>query len=820
MAADKTGAQFVVKPKPNQAQAAKPAQAAAGAEVRGSPETAEVVLSTGRKWLFSLVGFVLLPLLALAGLELVLRLAGCGYATAFFQRIRIGNQECLVENDKFGLRFFPPELAVGPPPVVMKVNKGARAYRIFLLGESAALGDPAPAYGAGRYLQMLVRERFPGVEFEVICGALTAINSHAVLPIARECARHQGDLWIVYMGNNEMVGPFGATAVLGSQSPPLWQVRLSLWVQQTRLGQVLLSLGRKLAGSAKHRSSWGEMQMFMENRIAPQDARKEVVYRSFRRNLEAILWAGRRAGVPIILCTVGVNLKDCPPFGSLLEAGLTAADGQAHAGLCAAALKAEAAGDFAGAAQKLEQAARIDPRFAELQFRWGECLLRLSRNRSAAVPIPNRESSPPENSGARQGAATGRLAVETNAGETPAAAAARGHFRAARDDDALPFRADSALNVIIGQAARQFAGPGLALCDAAAAFATNSPVGIAGSEAFWEHVHFNFDGNYLLARAWAEAAERFLPAAATNRAAAGWASQAACEQRLGLTEWNRCAVLEDLLQRLSRPPFTGQLNHAQRVEEVRGQMRAMRRGMDRAAAAKARAVYLAALKEAPEDHRLHENFAQFLEAVGELPQAVAEWQRVRGLIPQHPAAYLQAGRLLVRQGELAAGRGLLLQAMKMRPGLAEGWLELGDIHALEGELELALKEYERARQLAPQDPRPYYHIGKALWQLNCRPEAGASLRHALQLRPDYWEGHYALGEELALAGQGAEARKEFEEVIRLKPDYPMAHLNLGVALAQAGDFDQALRHPEEAARLDPRNQEAREYLDKLRARRR
>ena len=53
---------------------------------------------------------------------------------------------------------------------------------------------------------------------------MTAINSHAVLPIARECARHEGDLWIVYMGNNEMIGPFGAISVFGSQAPPLWYV--------------------------------------------------------------------------------------------------------------------------------------------------------------------------------------------------------------------------------------------------------------------------------------------------------------------------------------------------------------------------------------------------------------------------------------------------------------------------------------------------------------------------------------------------------------------------------------------------------------------
>ena len=46
---------------------------------------------------------------------------------------------------------------------------------------------------------------------------MTAINSHAILPIARECARRDGDLWIIYMGNNEMVGPFGAGTVFGSR---------------------------------------------------------------------------------------------------------------------------------------------------------------------------------------------------------------------------------------------------------------------------------------------------------------------------------------------------------------------------------------------------------------------------------------------------------------------------------------------------------------------------------------------------------------------------------------------------------------------------
>ena len=45
------------------------------------------------------------------------------------------------------------------------------------------MGDPDPTFGAWRYLQVLLRERFPGTDFEVVCVAMTAINSHAILPL-------------------------------------------------------------------------------------------------------------------------------------------------------------------------------------------------------------------------------------------------------------------------------------------------------------------------------------------------------------------------------------------------------------------------------------------------------------------------------------------------------------------------------------------------------------------------------------------------------------------------------------------------------------
>jgi hypothetical protein len=211
----------------------------------------------------------------------------------------------------------------------MDASKSTDTYRIFILGESAAQGDPEPAYGAWRYLEMLLRERFPGQRFEVVNVAVTAINSHVILSIARECAQYQGDLWIVYMGNNEMVGPFGAATVFGTRAPPWWSVRMNLGAQQTRVGQLLTALTRKSEDKSAG-SSWRGMQMFLEHQLAPDDPRREVIYRNFQKNLNDILDAGLNSGAKIVLNTVAVNLKDCPPFASLSNSNLPAGDRAAY----------------------------------------------------------------------------------------------------------------------------------------------------------------------------------------------------------------------------------------------------------------------------------------------------------------------------------------------------------------------------------------------------------------------------------------------------------------------------------------------------------
>ncbi len=731
----------------------------------------------GRKWLFRLVALVVIPLVLLGGIEAGLRLAGYGYDPALFKKITIGGKEYYVNNETFGLRFFPPQLARSLGPIRLPVKKSADAYRIFILGESAAMGDPEPAYGAGRYLEALLSARYPQTHFEIVNLGITAINSHVILPIARDCAKAGGDLWIVYMGNNEMVGPFGAATVFGAKTPPLSLIRLNLAVQKMRLGQWLVNAGRRLESGGDSAPSWGGMEMFVDNQIPLDDPRRAAVYHNFSRNLHDILQAGLGSGAKVLLNTVAVNLKDCAPFASMVNSNLPPVDRAQFDQLFKIGVQSAEQGDFAAAAREFAAAARLDPSNAELQFRWGQSLL----------PLTN-------------------------------VAAAREHLQAACDDDVLPFRTDSRLNTLIADAGRQLANDHLILFDAAGALATNSPSGVCGNETFYEHVHFNFDGSYQLGRAWAGQVAALLPAAIASRAAGNdWATQAACDQRLGLSDWNRLAIYQHMIGRLQGPPLSGQLGNAARLKSLAAQVVGLQPRMNTNAAAVMAKQFQAALQAAPEDYYLLENYAAFLQSIGDLPQAAGQWRHIHELLPQDFLACFQLGRMLELQGQRVEAETYLRRAVELRPMLTEGWVELGNVLAGQEKYDAALVCYATAHQQRPADAQILFRSGMVLATLNRHAEAMEKYRLAIKLSPADWEPHYQLAGELDAAGQVAAACDEFGAAARLNPGNSRTHFNYGVLLAKLGQLAAAAGEFRETLRLEPGFARAQEYLADLRA---
>src|ERR1700679_311398 len=177
-------------------------------------------------WLARLSLAVGLPILVLLALEGGLRLGGYGRATTFM--IPDEKPGYFRTNPDFASLFLPGNFDLRPLNLRIAEHKAPNTVRIVVLGESAAQGVPVPSFAFAPQLRAQLRHRYPGREFEVINTGIVAINSHVVYQIAREMARFEPDLFVVYMGNNEVVGPYGPGCAYLSRTPPLWVIRATV----------------------------------------------------------------------------------------------------------------------------------------------------------------------------------------------------------------------------------------------------------------------------------------------------------------------------------------------------------------------------------------------------------------------------------------------------------------------------------------------------------------------------------------------------------------------------------------------------------------
>ena len=721
-------------------------------------------------------------------IEVFLRISGYGYPTSFFLKQRINGREVLTDNWRFGWRFFPKDIARTPQPVVFTARKAPGTIRIFVFGESAAMGDPEPAFGLPRMLQAMFELKFPSNRFEVINVAMTAINSHVVREIAKDCAPLEGDAWIIYMGNNEVVGPFGGGTVFGRQAPSLIFIRASLWLKEFRVVQWLGSLGER--GPRE----WEGMEMFLKQQVPRNDPRLKTVRAHFRQNLREIVERGRDSGARVILSTVAVNLKDCPPFASSHSAALNRQDESDWRQSFDRAIALTEEGSIAAAYKIfLETQRRFPTNFhAALYFHLARCELALGDLDAAQV-----------------------------------------HFNGAREFDTLRFRADEQINLAIRNAA---ADARAIFVDGAKIISARGTNSIPGAESFYEHVHFNFEGNYFLARALFDEVAAALPVGVTNQASVGVPSLADCARRLAWTDWDRLQVYEEVQKRLRQPPFTAQFGHAPRDKEWQRRIDELGAGLAATNFQRTIDVYEQALRITPNDWVLHENFAKFFEANGDAPAAIQQWSEVARLLPHEIQAQYHLGNLLDtlgrseealiyfrtalvrnpssvearnglalalgRLGRTAEAEREFLTALRIKPKFVEARVNLGQLMAEQGRTDDAMKQYELALKSDTHSAAAHVNLGKLLNQRGDKTNAMAHYEAALRINPKYAVAHYNLGNAL-LATQPAEAARHFAEAVRAKPDFAEAHLALALQLAQGGDASEAEKHFKETTRLQP-----------------
>jgi tetratricopeptide (TPR) repeat protein len=170
---------------------------------------------------------------------------------------------------------------------------------------------------------------------------------------------------------------------------------------------------------------------------------------------------------------------------------------------------------------------------------------------------------------------------------------------------------------------------------------------------------------------------------------------------------------------------------------------------------------------------------------------------------------------------------------------AEGYERLGDQYLMQGEVDMAFIQYQKALRRDPSRNHIRYKLGHLFLQKELTEEAkrefeevlkrdgdhpfaqegigriyfkqanwdeaGKSFRRAIELRNNLWQAHHFLAMTYDHQGEPGLATRHYQLAIALKPTSSMLYNNLGVSLLLVDNYEEAVSAFTEALALDNSN---------------
>jgi tetratricopeptide (TPR) repeat protein len=387
---------------------------------------------------------------------------------------------------------------------------------------------------------------------------------------------------------------------------------------------------------------------------------------------------------------------------------------------------------------------------------------------------------------------------------------ARERLTLARDLDALRFRADSEINEAIRAIAADARDAGVLLADTERRFQAVSPQGLPGHSLFLEHVHPTFSGNYLIALTWLEQAGAGFPEWQTE-ASGSILDEDELARRLAYSPFDRKRLWSTVARRLSRPPFTDQLDHDE-------QLRRVRERIERFAPTQwgeVLEIYEDALAARPDDPWLRYNLATVLGQIGEHDRAAAELHAFLELFPRDPSGRERLCQTEVERLEFDNALAECGRLIQLLPYHAPPRYTTAYSLASLGRLDDAIAVYRQLLTIDPgSTPQILNEIGRIEMHRSRFEVAVAVYREALDaaehsanpLIPDV---RFNYASALRAAGQAdqavqayADAAEDYRRVIELDPASVAPRLALARCLSEVGHHDEAERVRREAHRLE------------------
>jgi len=213
----------------------------------------------------------------------------------------------------------------------------------------------------------------------------------------------------------------------------------------------------------------------------------------------------------------------------------------------------------------------------------------------------------------------------------------------------------------------------------------------------------------------------------------------------------------------------------------------------------------AGLARHPEELRFRLEFAKLLHLRKQFDEAREALRPLLALVSPPAGALRLSGQLHLEQGQLTGAREAYMRALQLSPNPSAQLLkEMGTVHALGGEVELAEAFFRKAIEKDPSLAVVRADLGMLLESVGRKQEAETLYRHALEVEPMLVSAQQGLASLHLERGETEKALTLFRESVRLRPKDPVLRLNLALALEKLGMKGEAQSERDLAREIEAR----------------
>ena len=188
---------------------------------------------------------------------------------------------------------------------------------------------------------------------------------------------------------------------------------------------------------------------------------------------------------------------------------------------------------------------------------------------------------------------------------------------------------------------------------------------------------------------------------------------------------------------------------------------------------------------------------------GKLAEALALYRAILRTDPKNFDCLYRQGIALAQMSRFDDAVKWLRKALAVKPGFAQGHLDLGNLYARLGRFREAAASFRAAVAGDPQSLEAVHNLGNALQELGQFDEALACFDKVLARAPDHVGALFNRGNALKALGRFDDAVAAYGAALAQRPDFAAAMNNLGNALLKLRRLDAALEQFDHALALRP-----------------